>query len=243
MLLQAINILLNVPIISEKVRLTQFCKGNANGEVISERLNNQPILCRHLTHAFLTIIQNPESLVVYEKIREIKEIDTEEFAPNETVLNNQFYNQRSLSGYYANIQDFSELIEYAFNQGEINSIRKYVFCTIHHAMAMIMKKTAYNKGWIIAYDPNLTFECIIFHIDNIIPTDNTLLLQNTTDDPWGKIKQFMDSNWKKLYFSEHKVMALLNFKTTYHYSNRQSFDVQCFSALNPDIFNLMIKHF
>ncbi|MBE8214863.1 MAG: hypothetical protein HAW62_00815, partial [Endozoicomonadaceae bacterium] len=105
----------------------------------------------------------------------------------------------SLSGYYANIQDSSKLIEHVFNQGELNIIRKYVFYAINHAMAMIMKKTAYNKGWIIGYDPHLTFQCIIFYIENIIQTDNISPLQSTINDPWETITQFMYKNWKELY--------------------------------------------
>ncbi len=73
-----------VHIISKKVRLTKSCNGSANGKVISERLNNKFILCRHLAYAFLTIIHNPESLCVYEKIREREDIDTEEFALNDS---------------------------------------------------------------------------------------------------------------------------------------------------------------
>ncbi len=56
-----------VHIISKKARLTQRCDGNANGQVISERLNNKPIVCRHLTHGFITIIHNLKSLGVYKK--------------------------------------------------------------------------------------------------------------------------------------------------------------------------------
>ncbi|MBE8215530.1 MAG: hypothetical protein HAW62_04270 [Endozoicomonadaceae bacterium] len=114
------------------------------------------------------------------------------------MLNEQFYEQISLSGYYADIEDFSLCIALTFNQGELNIIKKYVFMSSKHAMAMIMKKTAYNTGWVIGYDPNVTFQCMIFHIK---PINDRSQIQGSIDNPWAKIKQFMHSREKNTFYT------------------------------------------
>ncbi len=44
-----------VQISPEKIILNKRFSGNSNGQIISKRLGNRCIFCRHLVHGFLTL--------------------------------------------------------------------------------------------------------------------------------------------------------------------------------------------
>ncbi len=151
-----------VNIILKTLLLTQDCTGHANKEVISARLGNKSIVCRHLAINFLTLINGIKSLSEkYKTINKIEALDT---------------------------GNFNSFIALYCNQGEMNIIRKYVFISLNHVIPMMMKNTDYNTGWIIGYDPNSTFECMICHIK---PINDSAQWQCSIENPWKKIKRFI----------------------------------------------------
>ncbi|MBE8215263.1 MAG: hypothetical protein HAW62_02890 [Endozoicomonadaceae bacterium] len=225
-----------VTIESEAVQLTGcLITGHDLCSIASSRVKRTGVMSIQLTIGFLNNIDDINSVrSFYRNIWNPREFDTDAFTPTREFINKHFDSKISLSGYYSNNQHFDQLMQYIFNIGEMDSIRRYIFFIDTHPMALIMKRTAYNQGWIIAYDAHVIFQCMIFKIQNTIQEDD----MPCSYESWNTLRQFMH---QQVSFACNEVINISSLQTIDPDSDTL-FDIRSLSFLNMNMFNSMLSH-
>ncbi|MBE8215801.1 MAG: hypothetical protein HAW62_05705 [Endozoicomonadaceae bacterium] len=143
--------------------------------------------------------------------------------------------------YASNFQYFGDMMESMFYQSTVETVNRYLLCNTNHAMAIISYRRQDNTGWMIAYDPNQTFQYQYFDITHILTQKTAVEVNIDNHHAWQSILSFIPKYMLDYYAETSEGFLLFNM-INQDRSHCSSIKLNYCAPLDADIFAILMVH-
>ncbi|MBE8215802.1 MAG: hypothetical protein HAW62_05710 [Endozoicomonadaceae bacterium] len=231
-----------VNIQSKRINLNdQLSKISCNGKIHNVDFDdNRPIFCLQYAYAFLSDFDGHQHNE-FQVLKSVHDIPSMSNIKPAYDLEDDIAFNIGVDLYVSNFQYFGEMMQAMFYQSTVETINRYLLCNTLHAMAIISYRRHDNTGWMMAYDPNQTFQYQYFDVTHMTTQKQAVEVNIDNQNAWQSILNFILKNHLDLYAKTSKGFLLFNIINQAR-SNCLSTTLNYCAPLDKDIFAILMMH-